>query len=90
MDDLFVLPKETKASDDGKIVLATVSAVDTSHGLALLFDGQTTPSQKSYKMLLNGSTPAVGDRVMAVKHSGTYIVLGVIGLPDPGTQDSSL
>lgn len=61
-----------------------MSEVDTAHGLTLIFDGQTEPSQKKYKMLVNGSTPSVGDRVAAIKHSGTYIVLGAIGTEGGG------
>ena len=84
-EELFEFPEdEKKTSDDGKIVLATVYAVDSSHGLTLIFDGQNSPSQKKYKLLMNGHTPEVGDRVAAVKHSGTYIVLGAIGTEGGG------
>ena len=82
MDNLLFLPESAlpaESSGNGTIVLATVSAVDTDHGLTLIFDGDAAASQKKYKMLMNGNTPAVGDRVAAIKHSGTYIVLGAIG-----------
>lgn len=79
LDELFFLPEEESKAGDGTIVLATVYAVDEDEGLTLIFDGDSSASQKKYKMLMNGKTPAAGDRVAAVKHSGTYIVLGVIG-----------
>ena len=79
LDELFFLPEEERRAGDGTIVLATVYAVDEDEGLTLIFDGDSSASQKKYKMLMNGKTPAAGDRVAAVKHSGTYIVLGVIG-----------
>ena len=79
LDELYFLPEEESTAGDGTIVLATVSAVDADHGLTLTFDGDASASQKKYKMLMNGRTPEVGDRVAAVKHSGTYIVLGAIG-----------
>ena len=79
LDELFFLPEEERRAGDGTIVLATVYAVDEDEGLTLIFDGDSSASLKKYKMLMNGKTPAAGDRVAAVKHSGTYIVLGVIG-----------
>ena len=57
--------------------LATVSSVNSS-GTKLIFDGQTAASQKRYKILGTGLPPAVGDRVVVMKHSGTYVVLGKI------------
>ena len=79
LDELFFLPEEKSTAGDGTIVLATVYAVDEDEGLTLIFDGDSSASQKKYKMLMNGKTPEIGDRVAAVKHSGTYIVLGAIG-----------
>ena len=66
-----------------------MSAVDPDNGLTLVFDGEASASQKKYKMLISGSTPAVGDRVAAVKHSGTYIVLGAIGTTGGGGSTPS-
>ena len=75
-----------KAADRGDIFLATVATVSNS-GVTLLFDGQSTASTKKYKMILSGATPEVGDRVAAVKHSGTYLVLGVIGTASTPSGD---
>ncbi len=56
--------------------LATVTS--TSGGIAVQFDGETTASAKKYKRLASYSSPAVNDRVMMTKISGTYIILGKI------------
>ena len=83
MNNVFV--PEQISSNTGTVFLATVSAVDASEGLQLIFDGETTASQKHYKMLVNGSMPEVGDRVALLKTAGSYIVLGKIstGWADP-------
>ena len=76
---------EEKSSGNGTIYLATVADVDADAGLQLIFDGETAASQKYYKVLETGITPEIGDRVAAMKTSGSYIVLGTISgsLSDP-------
>ena len=66
--------------DDTSFFLATVSEVSSS-GVRFVLDGQTAATQKSYKMLLTGRTLAAGARVIVMKQSGTYVVLGQIGTP---------
>ncbi|WP_454053856.1 hypothetical protein [Clostridium sp. Marseille-Q7071] len=41
------------------------------------FDGEDTPSLKSYQYI-SSYTPKVGDRVLLQKVAGTYIILGKI------------
>lgn len=52
--------------------------VSVINGLpSILFDGEETASGKLYARL-DSYTPAVNDRVLLVKVSGTYIVLGKV------------
>ena len=69
---------QTDDQPEGKLLLATVYSVD-SGGLRLLLDGQTEPTQKRYKKLSTYGAPLAGDRVVCMKMSGTYVVLGSIG-----------
>ena len=65
-------------SGSAAFFLATVSSV-TSDGVHFVLDGQTAATQKGYKRLQNGQTLAAGARVVVMKQSGTYIVLGAFG-----------
>jgi len=85
LDELFY-GERPKASSRGDIFLATVDSVSNS-GITLIFDGQSTASTKKYKMILTGTTPVAGDRVAVVKHSGTYLILGVIGTASTPSGD---
>ncbi len=64
-------------NNEVKFVLATVYSVESS-GLRLLFDGQMVPAQKYYHALSSYSAPQVGDIVVVMKLSGTYVVMGSI------------
>lgn len=76
--DEILLPQEEKAEESGtEFFLATV-ANKNSEGVTLIFDGQEDATQKRYKMLASLMPPLVGDRVVVMKQSGTYIVLGRI------------
>lgn len=79
MNDFYLeLPGE-KAGSTQQLYLATIGAWSSSAGATLIFDGQETFTTKRYKRLVNGATPAAGDRVLVLKMSGTYIILGKIG-----------
>ena len=60
-----------------EFVCATVTAV-TASGVRILVDGETTATQKEYKRLASYAAPAVGDRVVAMQQSGTFVILGPI------------
>lgn len=64
-------------SGNAAFYLATVSSVGTD-GVYFTLDGQTAPTQKGYKRLQNGQTLQAGARIVVMKQSGTYIVLGEI------------
>lgn len=73
MDELFLQPEAKSA---GVLYLATIGAVSTG-GVTLIFDGQTAATAKEYRRLASYS-PEPGDRVLAAKMSGTFVVLGKI------------
>lgn len=58
------------------IVLATVSAIGTN-GLKLKIDGNDEAGDKEYKKN-KSATFQVGDRVLALKISGTYVAICAI------------
>lgn len=76
LQEIILAP--TKPAAGTELVLATVTAIDDTYGLTLRFDGQSAASQKKYKMLNSAGSLIVGDRVVAARHAGTYIVLGRI------------
>lgn len=85
--DEILLTGINDTAEKPEFLLATVSAL-SNDGIQLIFDGQTEPSQKYYKRVANLSPPGTGNRVVVMKHSGTYIVLGEI-TSDPWTYHYS-
>ena len=77
MDNPLLSLLQTDDKPEDKILLATVSGISSGR-LQLIFDGDTAPSQKRYQKLATYDSPAVGDRVLAVKMSGTYVVIGTL------------
>ena len=67
-------------SSDAEFYLATVTAYAPS-GVKIQLDGQNQAMTKTYKMLRTGKPLAVGDRVVVMKISGTYVVLGTVNTP---------
>lgn len=62
--------------------LATVASGTKDEGISFTIDGQSSPTSKKYKLLLTGKEPPrTGDRILVMKISGTYIVIGKIGVP---------
>ena len=71
------------ALDSAEFLLGTVTAVSQTNGIRIRLDGQDAAMSKYYKMLNTGAdAPGTGDRVVVMKHSGTYIVMGRIGTPN--------
>lgn len=56
--------------------LATVVSLSDGRPV-LLFDGEDTPSTRTYPRL-SSYTPTAGDRVLVVVHGGSAVVLGKI------------
>lgn len=77
---------EPKAKIETEFFLATVAEVDDEDGISIIPEGQTSATGKKYKMLINGGfTPEAGDRVVVLKQSGTFVILGKIGYPEDNT-----
>lgn len=70
---------------NAKIVLATVDMVGDNEATIILPDS-TVPTQAAYKFAVGGMHVSHGDRVYAIKISGTYVLLGgyVSSGGDPG------
>ena len=72
MSNLFV--QEAGIQEDA-FLLGVVASV--AGGLYVRMDGESTAREKPYKRLAS-YTPAVNDRVLLAKISGTYVVLGKV------------
>jgi hypothetical protein len=57
--------------------MGTVTTV-LSGAPMVTFDGEGVASQKLYKRLASYSNPALNDRVLLLRISGTYVILGKI------------
>lgn len=81
--------RQSAAGTGGQDVrLASVYSVDTENAsVRLLLDGTDTPTQKSYKALSSAWPLAKDDRVIVLKMSGTYVVVGKIGAADDPDPD---
>lgn len=76
MNDIL-LPETLDEHQGAVFLLATVTAWNST-GVKLLFDGQSSASQKRYRVMQTGASINIGDRVIVMKHSGTYVVLGAV------------
>lgn len=74
--------EEEKQNNAAEFYLATVTTWSNADGVKFIIDGQTNPTQKSYKMMLMCRPLKTGARVVVMKQSGTYIVLGEIANPN--------
>ncbi len=77
MDNPLMALLQEEDTGDVTFDLATVYSVD-SGGLRLILKNQSDPTQKKYKKLSSYESPQVGDRVVLMKMSGTYVVLGAL------------
>lgn len=59
-----------------EFLLATVTSYAAGSGVQIRFDGETQAMTKKVKYLRTGETLTSGARVLVLKMSGTYIVLG--------------
>lgn len=79
--------RESGQSGPATFFLATLASVSTSEGVTIIPDGQTTSIPKKYKCLTGAGMLTAGDRVVVMKHSGTCVVLGKIGIPGSDGDD---
>ena len=81
MNEEELIVEEPKPGQ-AEFYLATVSEGTAGEGIKIILDGQDSAMAKPYKILVTGkSPPRSGERVLVVKISGTYIVLGAVTLP---------
>jgi len=73
LDELL---KDETTGGEAEFFLATVTEYNSSRGAKIRLDGQDTAMSKYYKITC-GAVNA-GDRVVVMKHAGTFIVLGAI------------
>ncbi len=79
--NLFVTkPEENPSVAAASFYCATVTEV-TSEGIRILIDGEPEPTTKAFKQLNPEHAFNVGDRVVAMLQSGTYVILGTLGYP---------
>ena len=65
--------------DSAEFMLATLTNVYMSLGTAKIqIDGMTSENAKTYRVLANAWPLSAGDRVVVLKMSGTYLILGKI------------
>lgn len=76
MDEIINQGKKSEV----EFLLATVTSY-LSTGIKIRLDGQTEEMAKRYKMLQVGKPLKAGDRVVVMKMSGTYVVLGAVDNP---------
>lgn len=76
MDEFVKTMNDTGA----EFFLATVTAYSTT-GVKIRLDGQSEAMTKRYKMLQVGRPVAIGERVIVMKMSGTYVIVGVVDNP---------
>ena len=69
--------QEEMTGGEAEFFLATVTAWSASNGAKIRLDGQDTAMVKYYKTLCGAVT--VGARVVVMKKSGTFVVLGMLG-----------
>lgn len=69
--------QEEMTGGEAEFFLATVTAWSNSNGAKIRLDGQDTAMAKYYKTIC-GAVP-VDARVIVIKKSGTYVVLGKLG-----------
>lgn len=58
-------------------LLATVKSVASS-GITIQLDGDDTPLKKRYSWISTGTSLEANDRVLVLKNSGTYVIIGKI------------
>ena len=90
MDELMNPEKETSEGHSAEFYLGTVGSWSNAEGVEITLDGQSAPMTKRYKMMLMCRPLKRGSRVVVMKQSGTYIVLGEVSLPNSWKSISDL
>ena len=59
------------------MILGKISSYESGNGVALIIDGEETPTTKEY-LFLDSYQVHVGDRVLVEEFEDTYVVLGAV------------
>ena len=78
-NDFRTLSNQEPETARSELLLATVSTIHEGGTVSLILDGMSAATQKTYKTLASAWPLAAGDRVVVMKQSGTFVVLGPIG-----------
>ena len=62
--------------------LGTVTNWSNADGVQIQLDGQDQAMTKRFKMMQIPRPIHIGERVIVMKQAGTYVVLGVLGMPN--------
>lgn len=83
MTDLILedVPQAGEKPQTAEFYLGTVITWGSATGVQIQLDGQSEAMTKRYKMLQVCRPLKSGTRVVVMKQSGTYIVLGEVSLP---------
>lgn len=84
MDEFILGPNEEAGREKNyaEFFLATVVSWQNATGVIVKLDGMDSAMTKPFKMMLMCRPLPVGARVVVMKQSGTYIVLGEVSLPN--------
>lgn len=82
--------KQRERMSNAEFFLATVKGWDSTKGVWIQLDGQDSQMTKAYKQMLMCRPLKTGTRVVVMKQSGTYIVLGEVSNPLPYYHPSDL
>lgn len=83
MDEELITEQAAGAQPpETEFYLGTVMTWSNTTGVSVKLDGQEQAMQKRYKMMLMCRPLHVGTRVVVMKMSGSYIVLGEIANPN--------
>lgn len=79
MDELIFSGELLDSTPSSPFLVGVVSDID-SEGVSLSINGGVENLKKKYKAVQTGHSIEKGDRVLAAKVSGTYVVLGKISV----------
>lgn len=82
MPDLINTVPAESGKNYAEFFLGTVVSWSNDSGVVIQLDGESSPMTKGYKMMLMCRPLPLDARVIVMKQSGTYIVLGEISNPN--------
>ena len=81
LNDEEIVVEEKREAEFFLGTVITWSNVEPNIGVQIQLDGQDSPTTKRFKMMQMCRPLKLGSRVVVMKQSGTYIVLGEVSNP---------